>query len=310
VWAAFHADSRRYLTRREPDTALARRVVAIVEGSSAEELQATLESLAATSDVDRVIILNRRGVSIPQTAGKFSVRNIDLCVEEPEALDAEIANFADEAILMIHSGIRVRADAFARMLAALDDPDIDGLQPATEAIGERARKTVLPLGGDPSFTLFEGATYTGGLLVRGEGLKRAGLWRELAVESAFMGLADFCVTRGMDIWPYPLPVFERSDDWTESTARTLPTRVKAFGDCSPVDRYYMLAAGYGAAGYGAGTNEQPGRQRLTALAMIDHGLLPLLRLASWTRRRMRDILPRMPLGPIERRLERLLRGNG
>jgi glycosyltransferase involved in cell wall biosynthesis len=310
VWASFHADSRRYLTPRKLDPVPAPRVVAIVEGSSTEELQATLESLAATAAVDRVVILNRQGVSVPPAAGKFSVRNLDLCVEEPEAFGAEIAKFADEAILMIHSGIRVRADAFARMLAALDDPDIDGLQPATEVIGERARKTVLPLGGDPSFTLFEGATFTGGLLVRGEGLRRASLWRELAVESAFMGLADFCVTRGMDIWPYPLPVFERPEEWTESTARTLPTRVKAFGDCSPVDRYYMLAAGYGAAGYVSGTNEQAGRQRMTALAMIDLGLLPLVRLASWTRRRMRDILPRMPLGPIERRLERLLRGNG
>jgi glycosyltransferase involved in cell wall biosynthesis len=310
VWASFHADSRCYLTPRRTDPALARRVVAIVEGCSPTDLQVTLESLAATAAVDRVVVLNRQGVSIPPTVGKFSVRNIDLCVEEPEAFDAEIANFTDEAILMIHSGIRIRADAFAGMLSALDGADIDGLQPATEVVGGRARKIVLPLGGDPSFTLFEGATFTGGLLVRGEEFKRARLWRDLAVESAFMGLADFCVTRGMDIWPYPLPVFERPDDWTEGTARPLPTRVKAFDDCSPADRYYMLAAGYGAAGYAAGTNEQAGRQRLTALAMIDLGLLPLVRFASWARRRMRDILPRMPLGPIERRLERLLRGNG
>jgi glycosyltransferase involved in cell wall biosynthesis len=310
VWASFHADSRRYLTQRRADPALARRVVAIVEGSSPGEIQVTLESLAAIAGVDRAIVLNRQGVSLPPMTGKFPVRNIDLCVEEPEALYAEVANSADEAILMIHSGIRVRADAFAGMLAALDGADIDGLQPATEVVGERGRKIVLPLGGDPSFTLFEGATYTGGLLVRGEGLKRAGMWRDPAEESAFMGLADFCVTRGMEVWPYPLPVFERPDDWTESTARPLPTRVKAFDDCSPADRYYMLAAGYGAAGYGAGTNEQAGRQRLTALAMIDLGLLPLVRLASWTRRRMHNLLPRIPLGPIERRLERLLRGNG
>jgi hypothetical protein len=66
-----------------------------------------------------------------------------------------------------------------------------------------------------------------------------------------------------------------------------------------------------AASYGAGTNERPEAQRkLMALAMIDLGLLRVVRYASWTRRRIRGIRSRLSLGRIERRIEGLLRGNG
>jgi hypothetical protein len=245
--------------------------------------------------------LNRDGVSIPPTDGRFSLRNIDLTVEDSDAFDEEVVKLADETILMVHSGIRIRADSFAAMLAALNSSDIDGLQPAAEVIGERTRRIVPPLGGDPSFTLFEGATFTGGLLVRGEAFKRARWGRDLAVESAFMGLADFCVTRGIEIWPYAQPVFERPEQWTMGTVRPLPARVTAFDDCSTMDRYYMLAAAYGAR-----TNQRAGSQRkLAALAMIDLGLLRVVRYASWTRRRIRRIHSRLLLGRIERRLGRL-----
>jgi glycosyltransferase involved in cell wall biosynthesis/predicted O-methyltransferase YrrM len=309
VWSSFHRDARRYLTpnktgRRAPS------VVAIIDGQSLTDIQVTLESLAASPAVRHVIVLNRCGESFaPCEMAKFSIRNIDLSKEEAEALDEEIANLTDELILMIHSGIRIRPDSFASMLSSLEAAGIDGLQPAAEVTSGRTRKIVLPLGGDPSFTLFQGATFTGGLLVRAEAFRRARLWRDLAVESNFLGLADFCVTRGIEVWPYPQAVFERPEHWTMDAAKSLPARVMAFDDCSPVDRYYMLAAGYGARGDSAGTSEQAGRHRLTALKMIDLGLLPLVRFASWTRKRMRSIRPRRPLSSIERRLERLLRGN-
>jgi glycosyltransferase involved in cell wall biosynthesis len=305
AWLSFHADSRRYLTPRLADSR-ARGVVAIVEGRSATDLQVTLESLVGLDAVQHVVVLNRDGVGLTPGAGKFSVRNIDLSVEDSAALDEELEKLTDESILMIHSGISIRADAFVRMLAALDNANIDGLQPAAEIVEARTRRTVLPLGGDPSFTLFEGATFTGGLLVRAEAFKRAKLGRDFAVESAFMGLADFCVTRRIEIWPYPESVFERTEHWTMGATRPLPLRVMAFDDCSATDRYYMLSAAYG-----AGTNQGPVEQRkLMALAMIDLGLLRMVRYASWTRRRLRGIRSRLSLGRIERRLEGLLRWNG
>ena len=132
--------------------------------------------------------------------------------------------------------------------------------------------------------------------------KRARVGRGLAAESAFMGLADFCVTRGIEIWPYPQPVFERPEHWTMGTERSIPARVMAFDDCSANDRYYMLAARYDA------RKGEPAvsQKRRMALAMVDLGLPQVVRFASWTRRRMRGIRSRLSLGRIERRLERLL----
>lgn len=311
VWSRFHADARRYLMQRRSGSGSAHRAIAVVDSRSSMGLQETLESLAATGVIQHVIVLNHSGECLPPAADSFSMRNIDLTFDEPFALDEEIAKLGDEAVLMIHSGVRVRARAFYDMLSTLEGAGIDGLQPAAEVVGGQTRKTVLPLGGDPSFTFFAGATYTGGLLVRGEALKRARFGRDLTVESAFMGLADFCVTRGNRVWPYPEPVLERAEGWADSTMRSLPSRVKAFDNCSPDDRYYMLATGYSTSAYGAGTNRRAASRTLIALAMVDLGLLPLMRVASWARRRVRGIRQRMPLaGPIERRLRRLLRGNG
>ncbi len=303
-WSSFHADARRYLPPRWTDPS-PRRVTAIIEGGSPTDLQVTLQSLAETESVHHVVVLNRGGVSLPPTAGKFSVRNIDLSIEDSEALDEEVAKFADEAILMIHAGISIRTDSFAQMLRALDGADVDGLQPAAQVVGEGTRRTVLPLGGDPSFALFEGATFTGGLLVRSEAFRRARVGRGLAAESAFMGLADFCVTRGIEIWPYPQVVFERPEHWTMGAERSLPARLIAFDDCAANDRYYMLAARYDARkGEPAVT-----QNRRIVLAMIDLGLPQVVRLASWTRRRIGGIRSRLSLGRIERSLKRLHRWN-
>jgi hypothetical protein len=120
-----------------------------------------------------------------------------------------------------------------------------------------------------------------------------------------MGLADFCVTRGIEIWPYPKAVFERPEHWTMGTERSIPARVMAFDECSANDRYYMLAARYDA------RRGEPGvrQKRRMALAMIDLGLPRVVRFASWTRRRMRGILSRLTLVRIERGLERLYRWN-
>jgi glycosyltransferase involved in cell wall biosynthesis len=307
-WSSFHANANRYLPGLGTERANGPRphnVIAIIDGGSPESLNATLESLGETVSVQHVVILNRSGVPLPATAGRFSVRNIDLLVEDYEALDEEVAKVTDEAILMVHAGISVRADSFAQMLLALYGADIDGLQPAAEVIGEGPHKTVLPLGGDPSFALFEGATFTGGLLVRGEALQRARVGRPLAAESAFLGLADFCVTRGIEIWPYPQAVFARAEHWTMGTEKSIPARLMAFDDCSATDRYYMLAARYDARRGEPGTRQK----RRMALALIDLGLPQVVRFASWTRKRVRAMRSRLSLGRIERRLERLYRWN-
>src|SRR5712664_967992 len=89
-WSRFHADARRYLTSRSTDPGPSR-VIAIIEGGSTTDLQVTLESLAETESVHHVVILNRDGVALLPTVGKFSVRNIDLLIEDSEALVEEVA---------------------------------------------------------------------------------------------------------------------------------------------------------------------------------------------------------------------------
>lgn len=301
VWKSFHADAQRYLPAPRTETA-APRVVAIVDAQSGSDLQLTINSLKELEAVSRVVVLNRCGEG-PQVAnGSFTARTINLSIDQAGQLDDEIAGLKDEAVLLVHSGISIRADKFAEMLLALSASDIDGLQPAAEVIGETDRKAVPPLGGDPSFALFEGPTFTGGLLVRGAALKRAMFGRDFVIESAFMGLADFCMTRGQEIWPYPELVFERSANWTLPTHRSLPARLKLFDESSPTDRYYMLAMGYGA------THLHNRTLRPAALALVDAGLPRLVRVASRTRRLVGKLRNRAPFGPsVDRYLKRLLR---
>jgi glycosyltransferase involved in cell wall biosynthesis len=297
VWSAFHTTARRYLTPRKIGTATPR-VIALVESGSPADLWVTLESLASIALVDHVVVLNRQPMALAPPPASLSVRTIDLSIEDAAALENELAQHADEVILMIHSGISVRADAFAVMLHTLAGAGVDGFQPAAEVAGGPSPRVVPPLGGDPAFTLFEGATYTGGLLVRGEAFKRAKIGRNLTPDSVFMGLADFCVTRGIEIWPYPQPVFLRPEHWTAATAKPVPARLTAFDDCSATDRYYMLAAGYGA----ATDARTEGHTKQIALSLIDIGLVRVVMAASWTRRRLRGIRTRLALGRIKRRL--------
>jgi glycosyltransferase involved in cell wall biosynthesis len=288
VWSEFHANAKRFLTSRHIGAATPR-VVALVESGSPAELRVTLESLASIAAIERVVVLNRQPTSLVPPPASLCVRAIDLSIEDSAALENELAQLDHQAILLIHSGIGVRPDTFADMLQALADADVDGFQPAAEVAGGRSTRVVPPLGGDPAFSLFEGPTFTGGLLIRGEALARAKVGRGLTSDSAFMGLADFCVTRGLEIWPYPQPVFVRPEHWTAARAKPLPARLATFGDCSTTDRYYMLAAGYAAA-TNAGTE---GHTRQIALSLIDVGLLRVVMAAAWTRRRLRGIRSRL-----------------
>jgi glycosyltransferase involved in cell wall biosynthesis/predicted O-methyltransferase YrrM len=284
VWAEFHANAARYLPSRDATDAPSPRVVAIVDARSGSGLEETLTSVREAPAVCRVIVLNRAGVELPP-CGQLPVFNLDLLVNDPEDLEHELAAVGDDAVLMLHSGVELRADAFAGMLAALGRVAIDGLAPAAEIVNARGRRILPSLGGAPSFTFFNGATFTGGLLVRGAALARARLGRSLAVDSPFMGLADFCVTRGGEVWPYPVPVFGCPGDAVTNAGFGVPARLQAYDDCSAIDRYYMLATGYGAA-------NAPGTRRFrlrAALALIDFGFAPLVAAVSWTVRRWRRI---------------------
>jgi glycosyltransferase involved in cell wall biosynthesis len=274
-WTAMHAQWRAFLPQRARVVQQPSSVAAIIDHRPGAPLDLTLQSLAECPSVRRVVVLNRGGEPL-------SVSNIDLLREDPERFARELAEIREDAVLMIHSGVRVVPGAFQSMLGALGT-HIDGLLPAGRVSGKRGSRIVPPLGGSASFSLFEGVTFTGALLVRRGVLAAARAGRPFAVESPFMGLADFCVARSERIWPYPEPVVDLPDDGPITVKSSLPARVAVYGGASPTERYYMLAAGYGAAS--EERNVAPRRE--LALAAVDLGMAPLIRIGSWGLRRFR-----------------------
>jgi glycosyltransferase involved in cell wall biosynthesis len=277
-WTSLHSNWRSLLPSRSAEGPV-REVVAIIDHHTHLDLDVTLRSLEACEGVRRIIVLNRSGSRLFEHPPALPVRNLDLFVEDAEGLDEELR--AEDAVLLIHSGVAVIPSAFAAMRVALGSEGVDGLVPAALL---SSTTVIPPLGGSPSFALYRGLTFTGGLLVRGEALLAAKWRRPYAAESAFLGLADFCVTRGIEVWPYPEPVFERaSEELPELGA--LPIRLAAYDDASAVDRYYMLATGYGAA---TGVRSTGHRRRL-AVAAANLGLGSLLRGAWWGLQRARKL---------------------
>jgi hypothetical protein len=66
-------------------------------------------------------------------------------------------------------------------------------------------------------------------------------------------------------------------------ASSVPARLEAYDECSAIDRYYMLAVGYGA----ANTGVTHGRKLGVALALVDLGFAPVVAVAWWALRRWR-----------------------
>ena len=263
-WLDFHANWRTTLApvaRPGPTGSVA----AIVDGGSAEDLDRTLTSLSAITGINRVLVLTRQGIEMPRSE-LLPVCNIDPSTSDTKALNDELAMLDAGSVLLIHAGITVHASAFAQVLAALNMADIDGLQCAGEMTRWATRRIVPPLGGDQVFTRWEGATFTGGLLMRGAAVSHARRGQGLAGGEAFADLVERLVAEGPEIWPCPLPVFERTSHWKGGPARPLPSTFEA---------------------------ERPRRSRAVwALRLIDLGLAPLVRAAASWRRRMGSISSR------------------
>jgi glycosyltransferase involved in cell wall biosynthesis len=257
---------------------------AVVDHRAGDDLQATLASLTACPWIREVLVLDRAG------DGAGGDRRVDLTREDTAAAAHAIVSLQGDDLLLVHSGVTVLAAPLGAMLGALAAAPIDGLLPAARFVDERAaQRVVAPLGGSPAFSLFEGVTFTGAMLVTQAAVTEAARAHPLASDSAFLGLADFCVADG-EVWPFPDVVVQLPPGGAVPATSALPARVAAYGEASAVDRYYMLAAGYGA------RSGEPSlaRRREVALALIDLGLAPAVRIASWTLRRARAIGGRHP----------------
>jgi len=280
-WREMHAHWRELLPRAGASERPVATVAAIIDHPAGAPLALTLNSLGQCPQVYRWIILNRGGEALAH-------KNIDLLSADAEAIEAELAAITEDAVLLIHSGVAVLPEAFTPMLDALGRARVDGLVPAGRTTGSFGTRVVPPLGGSVAISLLDGVTSGGALLVRRETVRSAMDGRAPAIESPFLGLADFCVTHSDRIWPYPEPAVERPE-WCAIDGRSsLPARIAPYGEASANDRYYMLAAGYEA----AARRPRGGWMRPLALAAIDHGFTFAVRAASWGRRRLRGWMRR------------------
>jgi hypothetical protein len=281
-WKELHAHWRELLPPREAAPATPPlTVAAIIDHPAGGPLARTLESLWACPQIHRIIILNRGGGTLPY-------ENIDLLSAEPNAIGKELAAIAQDAVLLIHSGVAVLPDAFPKMIDALARAGVDGLVPAGRTTGSFGTRVVPSLGGSVTFGLLDGVTAGGAIVVTRAMMGRATDVRALSTESPFLGLADLCVTRSDRLWPYPDPVVERPESLAIAAGSALPARVAPYAETSANDRYYILAAGYGA----ATTHSAAGWLRPLALAAIDNGFSFAVRAAFWGRRRLRKWMGR------------------
>lgn len=268
-WTELHEGWRELVDAARPPRGASRPVIAVVDHRPGCDLEATLASLRG--EVRRVVILDR-GRTAGQLAGD-ALRVLSLLDDDPQALREELAGFAHHDVLLVHAGVTLRPGALRALAAALPVDGVDGLAPAAAIAG--SPEVVPPLGGGACFSLFEGATFTGALLVRGETLASSA--PSFVAESPFLGLADACVARGARILPYPEIAVERPRDLSTGARGALAARAAIYGEAPPWERYYMLAMGLGATGAAAGPATPRAARRL-----IDVGLRRVVRLGAWS----------------------------
>jgi glycosyltransferase involved in cell wall biosynthesis/predicted O-methyltransferase YrrM len=275
TWLAMHEQWRTLLPTHDDTAPAPLRLAAIIDHRAGDPIGLTLQSLSQYALMHRFIIINRSGEAM-------SLKNIDLLSDDPDLLETELAGIAEEAVLLIHSGVTMVPAAFDAMMRAFARTPVDGLLPAGR-INEPRRSRIVPPLASTAFSLFEGVTFAGAMLMRREALIDAKRGRPLAADSPFMGLADYCVTRAKNIVPYPEPVFEHSVDVHIDVRSSLPARIAAYAEASPNDRYYMLAAGYSAVREVTPITSR----RDLALGAVDFGLDALVRIGSRVVRRVR-----------------------
>lgn len=278
AWLDMHAHWRELNPRNSDEPAPQRprattTVAAIIEHRAGGSIGRTMESLWACPAINQYIILNRSGEALPWD-------NVDLMTAEAEEIEKTLS-LQQDAALLIHSGVRVVPDAFDEMLSALQRGTAEGFVPAARVTGTLGSRVIPPVGSTAPIAFLEGVTSGGAVLLSSEALRRAMSHRPLAPQSPFAGLADFCVADGAKVRPYPAVVAERDEAVVIEARSAFPARIAAYGAASPIDRYYMLAAGYEA----ATTPRRSEWMRRAARVAVDSGFSFAVRAAAWGRRR-------------------------
>ena len=278
TWTAMHDRWRAFLPAT-PDAVALSSVAVIIDHRAGDRLDLTLASTARCPTINRLIVLNRDGDTLP-------LDSLDPSAGDPAMLAAALADVTEDAVLLLHSGVALLPEAFPIMVAALGRHQIDGLQPAGRVPGQRRALPIPPLGGSAAFGLFEGATFTGALLLRRASLLAATAGRPIIPDAPFLGLADHCAAHAPRIWPYPEVVVEMPEGRPIAPRGVSAGRAAAYADAAAIDRYSMLAVGYASA-----NQPQPLVSKMQlATAAAGLGLSSLVRVAVWGRARLRRLV--------------------
>jgi glycosyltransferase involved in cell wall biosynthesis len=243
---------------KEPE----RRLCVLVDGPDGADLAATLASLDSP-EVGRVLLVERRW---GEAAVKAGTPLAVLPPDRPERLAAALGASEAEAVLILRAGVVLLPGAARRIVEALGTPGVDGLLPAASLPGA----TLAPLGGSPSFCLFEGAVPGGGLAVKAERLAAVLPGRALAPDCEHLALADLAVAAGLEIWPFVEPLLVHpAGEVADARSRSAPERIAAYAAAAPTERFYMAAIGYGgfAPNSGVGGMLRGARERMVALGL-------------------------------------------
>ena len=272
-WIALHERWESLLRERAParDRA-APGAVAIVDHRSGDDLAQTIDSLERCDAIRRIVVLHR-GAMPAVPSSRAPIHSIDLSRGGAPSLTELLDDLADDAVLLVQSGVRVRHDTLPKVIASLEERKIDGVVPAATARVGRSTRVLVPLGGSPSFSLHHGVTFTGGLVTRGAALHRALDGRQLLADAGFAGIPDLCVAGGAEVLPWPETLFEHTQPFVQRNPSRSPARIAAYSECSPAERYYMVAIGYSA----ASGNAAPGRLRELAVLFTELGFGRLVR---------------------------------
>jgi glycosyltransferase involved in cell wall biosynthesis len=243
---------------REP----ARSLCVLVDGPDGADLAATLESLDVP-EVARLVLVERRwGAAASGGPWPLVVVPPDRSERLVEALGAS----ESEAVLLLRAGVALVPGAAGRLVEALRTRDVDGLVPAARL----PAATMPPLGGSPSFCLFEGAAPGGGLAVKAERLAKALAGRALAPDAEHLAIADLAVAGGLEIWPFADPLIDHPSGLVaDARGRRAPERIAAYAAACERERFYMAAIGYGgfAPDAGVGGVLRGMRERMVAMGL-------------------------------------------
>jgi glycosyltransferase involved in cell wall biosynthesis len=218
-----------------------RKLLALVDGSKDADLPATLASLAG-EPFDTVALIDRGW----EQASDALLR---VPADRPDALLDLLSSHSDHAVLLVRAGVALEPGAGPRLAEALRAPEPAGIIPAVAIAGRERSQILVPLGGSPSFCLYEGAAPGGLVALKAERLTEAAGGRRLAPDAEHLGLADLAVAAGLEIWPLPeVLASHRGGLVGESGNRRAPERVAAYAATpSATERYYIAAIGAGRA---------------------------------------------------------------